>query len=163
MREEMLTDDGENYYMGQLEEPDVNYSFDEEGMKLMSGPEQIVFGSISWRELEDAGGGTAIVPSNMFISVNSDKNIVLGFDDSGVQIEGMQLTYVNGYPEIVGEHLTIRKSITAEDLKLTGPDGVYRGNNFWVDASGELYISYTSGGTLWELKFSDLVDMAFGS
>ncbi|API89441.1 hypothetical protein BKP56_09320 [Marinilactibacillus sp. 15R] len=154
-REILATDDGENYYIKTVEEPDVNYAFDEEGMRFLSGADQTVIGSITWRELE-AVGEEAIIPSNIFMSVTSDKNIVLGFKDSDTIIEGLTLTNVNGHPEVVAEYLSVNKTIEAESLQLYSPNGLDQGVAIYTDDDGELYFRYRHEGTLWTLKVSDL-------
>lgn len=155
-REILATDDGENYYTKIVEEPDINYAFDEEGMRFLSGADQTVIGSITWRELI-AVGEEAVIPSNIFMSVTNDKNIVLGFKDSDIVIEGLTLTYVNGYPEVVAEYLRVSKTIEAESLQLFSPSGTNQGVAIYTDDDGELYFRYRHNGTLWTLKVSDLV------
>lgn len=157
-RDEWYTEDGINYQAKTFDEPDIVFSFSQEGMKLLSGKTQEEIGEISWRELASSGGDT-YNPSNMRISTATDNNINFGFNTSnGQEITGLTLTYVNGKPEVIISDLvfnTMRGSV----IQLQGPDGAYRGTSITADTQGDMMFTFRANGTNWTTRLSDIFNL----
>lgn len=158
--EELITEDGENYTTGFLDDPIVTYEFGDEGMKLMNAEDYTQVGQISWQEQASSGGDTYI-PANMRLSVNSDKSIILGFDNgSEEQKNAVSIGNIGlgGTPQLSIPDGGIHTGrIYTPVVDLLGANNASHGTSIFTNEHGGIMFHHRQNGVLWEVSLADIL------